>query len=86
VRELENVLSVAVAMVSEGSLQPEHLELPCRGGESDRGYHEEVLNFRRRLVRNALDGSGGNRAEAARALGLTRQALSYLVRKMEIDF
>ena len=85
VRELENVLSVAVAMVSEGSLQPEHLELPCRGGESDRGYHEEVLNFRRRLVRNALDGSGGNRAEAARALGLTRQALSYLVRKLEID-
>jgi transcriptional regulator with GAF, ATPase, and Fis domain len=85
VRELENVLSVAVAMVTEGSLQPEHLELPCRGGEPDRGYHEEVLNFRRRLVRNALDGSSGNRAEAARALGLTRQALSYLVRKLEID-
>ena len=49
------------------------------------GYHEQVRNTRRRLVRDALRGADGNRAEAARRLGLTRQALSYLVRKLELD-
>jgi DNA-binding NtrC family response regulator len=85
VRELENVLSVAVAMATRKSLQPEDLDLPYRQALPHRGYHEEVLNFRRQLVRDALSGSDGNRAEAARSLGLTRQALSYLVRKLEIE-
>ncbi len=49
------------------------------------GYHELVVNYRRRLVRDALRSADGNRAEAARRLGLTRQALSYLVRKLELD-
>ena len=85
VRELQNVLSVAVAMAGDGQLLPEHLDLPYRQEPSRLGYHEEVLNFRRELVGDALTRSGGNRAEAARLLGLTRQALSYLARKLEID-
>jgi two-component system NtrC family response regulator len=85
VRELENVLSVAVPMAGSETLGPEDLDLPYRGAKPKCGYHEDVLNFRRRLVGDALVASGGNRAEAARALGLTRQALSYLVRRLEID-
>jgi DNA-binding NtrC family response regulator len=85
VRELHNVLSVAVAMAQGGMLHPRHLDLPDRLAAPEIGYHERVLNYRRRLVEEALSGSGGNRAEAARRLGVTRQALSYLVRKLEIS-
>jgi len=48
------------------------------------GYHERVERFRRRLIREALEATGGNRAEAGRQLGLSRQALSYLVKQLQI--
>lgn len=92
VRELKNILSVAVAFAGGSQVLPEHLDLPYRpaltgaaGSATDIGYHERVRNYRRRLVRDALRSANGNRAEAARRLGLTRQALSYLVRKLELD-
>ena len=84
VRELENVLSVAVAVAGGGPLLPEHLDLPYAHLAPQAGYHEQVLNFRRGLVQEALSASGGNRSEAARRLGLTRQALSYLVHKLGV--
>lgn len=84
VRELRNTLEVAKALADDYVIRSEHLELP----DSDRcaavGYHEQVREFRRELVREALNASGGNRAEAARSLGLSRQALSYLVRSLAI--
>jgi len=97
VRELRNTLSVAAAYAEGCEVGCEHLDLPYRAGDQARtlrsggsedagiGYHEQVSNLRRRLVRDALREAGGNRAEAARTLGLTRQALSYLVRKLELD-
>ena len=89
VRELKNVLSVAVALAKGGAIRPEHLDLPYRVSRSEAlpqiGYHELVLKYRRQLVAEALSSAGGNRAEAARRLGLTRQALSYLVRKLGLD-
>jgi transcriptional regulator with GAF, ATPase, and Fis domain len=67
---------------------PEHLDLPAvaAGAAEDRpaGYHQQVEALRRRLVEQALEAAGGNQAAAARALGLSRQALSYLVRKLEV--
>ena len=85
VRELENVLAVAAAL-SDGLIEPQHLEIPeasCSGGV--RGdYHQQVDSFRRRLVEEALLAADGNRAEAARRLGLSRQALSYLSQRMEL--
>ena len=84
VRELRNTLEVAKALSNDYVIRPEHLDLPdsdCRAGV---GYHDQVKEFRRQLVREALQASGGNRAEAARSLGLSRQALSYLVRSLAI--
>jgi DNA-binding NtrC family response regulator len=83
VRELENVLAVAAAL-SDGVIEPHHLEIPASSvlGGVRGDYHQQVDGFRRRLVEEALSASGGNRAEAARRLGLSRQALSYLSQQM----
>lgn len=84
VRELRNTLEVAKALSNDHVIRPEHLELPESESGSGIGYHEQVREFRRDLVREALRASGGNRSEAARNLGLSRQALSYLVRSLAI--
>ena len=84
VRELRNTLEVAKALADDYVIRPEHLELPDSEFSAGTGYHEQVREFRRGLVREALKASGGNRAAAARSLGLSRQALSYLVRSLAI--
>ncbi len=85
VRELTNVLEVAAALSDGGEIAAEHLELPeCRPIRQG-DYHLRVENLRRQLVAGALDKSGGNRAEAARILGLSRQALSYLVKQLGLS-
>jgi transcriptional regulator with PAS, ATPase and Fis domain len=84
VRELRNTLEVAKALSDDYVIRPEHLELPESESGSVVGYHQQVREFRRDLVREALRASGGNRSEAARNLGLSRQALSYLVRSLAI--
>ena len=84
VRELKNVLEVAAVLADNGRIGAELLDLPAAGKPARRGYHERLRRFRRSMVAEALDVSGGNRAAAARRLGLSRQALSYLVRRLEI--
>lgn len=81
VRELENVLGTAAALAPDGRIEREHLDLPQRQ-EPTGSYHQQVEALRRKLIRESLAASGGNRSEAARRLGLTRQALSYLVRRL----
>ncbi len=84
VRELENVLEVAAALAEGGAIESDHLQLPEARPAPAGTYHQQVETFRRRLVEEALQAAHGNRAEAARRLGLTRQALSYLVRQLQI--
>jgi transcriptional regulator with PAS, ATPase and Fis domain len=78
VRQLKNVLSVAVAVAEGPEILPQNLGLPRTPVEAKSDYHRQVAAFRRRLVEEALEASGGNRAQAARRLGLSRQAISYL--------
>jgi DNA-binding NtrC family response regulator len=85
VRELKNVLTVGMALSEGGEIDLEHLDLPRETRELRSGYHEQVEAFRRRLVQEAVAEADGNLAAAARSLGLSRQALSYLVRQLEID-
>ena len=85
VRELEGQMEVAAALAVDGTIRPEHLRLPEEAAEPTGDYHRQIEDLRRRLVSEALKATDGNQAEAARRLGLTRQALSYLVRKLEID-
>jgi two-component system response regulator HydG len=88
VRELENVLAVAAALAGGGgeTIGIDHLELPEPAGGAPAGsYHQQVESFRRRLVAQAIAESGGNHAEAAGRLGISRQTVSYLVRQLGID-
>ncbi|HYG64109.1 MAG TPA: sigma 54-interacting transcriptional regulator, partial [Thermoanaerobaculia bacterium] len=88
VRELQNVLSVAATLADEGVIGPPHLELPDAGSHGSEGtdlaaaYHRELDAVRRRLIEEALEACGGNVAEAARRLGMSRQGLSYIVRTL----
>jgi DNA-binding NtrC family response regulator len=97
VRELENVLRLAAALAHGGDgdegdngddgglIQPDHLELPAAppaAAAASGFYHQQVESFRRRLVVDALAHAGGRHALAARRLGISRQAFSYLVRQL----
>ncbi|HSF38785.1 MAG TPA: sigma 54-interacting transcriptional regulator [Thermoanaerobaculia bacterium] len=85
VRELENVLSVASVLAEKGVIEPEHLEIQEASRLSESLYHQQVDAFRRGLIERALAACGGHLAEAARSLGISRQALSYLLRQLKID-
>jgi hypothetical protein len=49
------------------------------------GFHGAVLQFKRQLLAKAIASSAGNRAEAARLLGLQRTYLYRLTRQLGID-
>jgi DNA-binding NtrC family response regulator len=85
VRELQNVMSLATTLAGEGSIEPEHLELPDAGDSPRGSYHRELDDLRRRRVIEALGRYPNNFSEAARWLGVSRQTLSYLMRRFRID-
>jgi transcriptional regulator with GAF, ATPase, and Fis domain len=97
VRELRHVVEVAAATCLElGSISVEacHLELhgtsrPAKESAasiaaSRGGYQQRVEDFKRALVRDALEQHDGNQAAAARSLGMRRQSLWHLARKFDL--
>lgn len=91
IRELKNVVDVAAALAEGAEIRAVDLELPATSGAeippadfAGLDYHQQIEAFRRRLVIDALAAAGGQRSEAARRLGLSRQALSYLIRQLGI--
>jgi transcriptional regulator with AAA-type ATPase domain/tetratricopeptide (TPR) repeat protein len=88
VRELQNVIAwIAVhsprrGRIGSGAL-PQHVAhggvLPARSLEAAK---EE---FERRFVKAALASAGGHRVRAARALGVTRQGLAKMLRRLRIE-
>jgi len=85
VRELRNVLLVAMALGDGVVVDVANLELPIMESSRTLGYHQQVEEFRRGLVANALAACDGQRAAAARRLDVSRQALSYLVKRFGLD-
>jgi two-component system response regulator AtoC len=86
VRELENTLARLVADSDGGELGPEVLQAatppprtraPAPASSTGTGdpFRVQVAAFERALIQRALDDAGGNRAEAARRLGLSRVTL-----------
>jgi DNA-binding NtrC family response regulator len=90
VRELQNAMAQAAALCDgDGPVGPELLPEPLRGARGTRiapagDYRTRVDAHRRDLIADALDRTGGNRSRAARELGLSRQALLYLIRELRV--
>ncbi len=88
VRELQNAMAQAAALCEEGlvtlALLPEPLRQARRAAMLPGDYRSRVDAHRRDLIADALDRTGGNRSRAARDLGLSRQALLYLIRELKV--
>ncbi|HEV2062922.1 MAG TPA: sigma 54-interacting transcriptional regulator, partial [Thermoanaerobaculia bacterium] len=89
VRELQNALAQAVALADAGGIVrlehlPEALRRPRRPAAPVDDYRSRMDAHRRGLITEALDRTGGNRSRAARELGLSRQALLYLIRELNV--
>ena len=88
VRELQNVLAgLAVGAPAHGSVGPD--ALPARVAGAEEGAARPTLDmarraFDRQFVGEALSRAGGRRTYAARELGLTRQGLAKLVKRLDL--
>ena len=87
VRELANVIERAVVLGQPPTIQIEDLspgivapEAEFNNRSTPQSYHESIDEYRREVIVNALAQAKGNRAAAARSLGLQR---SYLLRLMK---
>ena len=92
VRELENVIERLVVM-TRGAVQL--ADLPARLAsrpatigalpEGDVDLPALLDEIERELVQRALRRAGGNRSQAARSLGITREGLRYKLQKFGLD-
>ena len=87
-RELQNVMaSLAVHGGARGRARADRLPAhiagaaPLSGGTLD----EARASFERRFVRAALARAGDHRGRAARALGISRQGLAKLIKRLQMD-
>jgi DNA-binding NtrC family response regulator len=88
VRELQNAVAQAAALADEdGRVRRAHLPEAIRRERSAapaQNYRARLAAHRRGLITDALQRAGGNRTRAARELGLSRQALAYLIRELRL--
>ena len=91
VRELAHVIERAVLLSDQPAIGPDLIVLPGRrrsGMQTDSaedGVADLTLDeVEQRLIRRALTASRGNVSEAARMLGLSREALRYRLQKHAI--
>jgi two-component system response regulator HydG len=88
VRELQNAIaSLAVHAPRRGRVLPSMLpaHIARSGATGPATFEIARQEFERRYVRAALAQSGGHRARAARELGLSRQGLAKMMRRLQID-
>ncbi len=85
VRELKNVLDVARTLAEGREIRIGDLDLPKATRELKGDYHQLVERYRKDLISQALSKEKGNRSAAAARLGLSRQALSYLIKKLGLS-
>jgi Nif-specific regulatory protein len=90
VRELANVIERAVVLGEGPTLKFQDLPARIVFAEPARlqdsfSYHEAVDAYRRELIQRALAQSRGNRAAAAKALGLHRTHFFKLIKSLGIE-
>ena len=90
VRELANVIERAVVLGHGPTIDLDDLVSVVPGTEikpsaEKLSYHEEIYGYRRNVILEALTKTHGNRAAAARLLGLERSYLFKLMKSLEIN-
>ena len=94
VRELENEIERALTLAGDdGEIKVEYLSERIKGSadnlkrsdETPTTLQEATVRLERKMVVEALRRTGGNRSQAARILGLTRQGLLNKITRYEID-
>jgi two-component system response regulator AtoC len=89
VRELQNAMAQAAALAdSDGVIGLAHLPEALRPGKPRapaESYRFRLDAHRKGMISDALGRSGGNRSVAARELGLSRQALRYLMKELQVQ-
>jgi DNA-binding NtrC family response regulator len=95
VRELQNVIERASALAQGGELQASDIQLDLPRGRSasssdagsDRFLPEGMTldQWEDEMIRESLKRADGNKSQAARLLGLSRNALRYRLSKIGID-
>jgi len=88
VRELQNAIaSIAVHAPRRGrvvpSMLPAHIARAARSTATT--FEAARADFERRYVRAALAQAAGHRSRAARSLGVSRQGLAKMLRRLGID-
>ena len=89
VRELENLIERLVVLTRSGSigvekLPPEIKGETCLPASSEAKFKDAVRKFEADFIRQALDRSGGKKSKAARLLGIHRNTLLQLEKKLKI--
>jgi DNA-binding NtrC family response regulator len=91
VRELQNVIERACALATGDQLEAGDIQLDSprnrAGAASDRFLPDGMTldQWEDEMIREALKRAGGNKSQAARLLGLSRNALRYRLSKIGID-
>jgi DNA-binding NtrC family response regulator len=94
VRELENVVERLVVMsrgrVDRSDLPARMLVMPASSSTSlpmgDIDLPKFIDEVERDLIQKAMQRAGGNKALAARSLGVTREGLRYKLQKLGIEY
>jgi len=93
IRELENVLTRALILCPEDTIEPPYLNLAdspfpsANDAETDappRHYHERMNTYSRKILEEALRRNGWNQTKASEELGLQRTYLTKLLRQKDI--
>src|SRR5712671_3424408 len=91
VRELQNVIERACALASGSQLEVGDIQLDSprnRANSSSERFLPDGMTLDQwedEMIREALKRAGGNKSQAARLLGLSRNALRYRLSKIGID-
>jgi Nif-specific regulatory protein len=91
IRELENCIERSVLLSSDGVIHGHHLPPTLQTAEASGTSPAETLDaalerFERELLTDALKSARGNRAKAARTLGISERIMGLRVDKYGIDW
>jgi Nif-specific regulatory protein len=91
IRELENCVERSVLLSADGVIHGHHLPPTLQTAEASGTRHTGDLDtslsgVERELIIDALKSAHGNRAQAARTLGITERIMGLRVEKYQIDW